>query len=59
MGQKSNRGTPDEKIVPAAKAWRRIAKAAIADKQDPDKQRAEYKARRDLAKVVDEAGAQR
>lgn len=56
MKKNSNRGTPDEKIVSTAKAWRHRERVAIANKQDSDKQRAEYAARKDLRKVIDEAG---
>lgn len=48
--------TPDEKIVYQAEAWRRVDKDAIADKHDLNKQRAEYFARQQLRKVIDEAG---
>lgn len=57
MEKQHSRGTPDEKIASTAKAWRRHDKVAIADKRDHEKQRAEYAARRDLRKVIDEAGA--
>jgi hypothetical protein len=57
MEKKSSRGTPDEKIASTAKAWRQRDQVAIANKQDSEKQRAEYAARKDLRKVIDEAGA--
>lgn len=57
MEKKSSRGTPDEKIASHAKVWRQRDQVAIANKQDSDKQRAEYAARKDLRKVIDEAGA--
>lgn len=57
MEQKSSRGTPAEKIASKAKVWRQRDQVAIANKQDSDKQRAEYAARKDLRKVIDEAGA--
>lgn len=57
MGKQSSRGTPDEKIASAAKAWRPFDKAAIADKQNHAKQRAEYAKRKDLRKIIDEAEA--
>jgi hypothetical protein len=53
-----SRGTPDEKIASTAKAWRQRDQVAIANKRDVDKQRAEYAARKDLRKVIDEAGVQ-
>jgi hypothetical protein len=55
--EKSNKGTPEQKIASTAKAWRQRDQVAIANKQDVDKQRAEYAARKDLRKVIDEAGA--
>lgn len=57
MEKKSSRGTPEQKIANTAKAWRQRDQVAIANKQDSDKQRAEYAARKDLRKVIDEAGA--
>lgn len=56
MDQKIIGKTPDQKIATTARVWRRHDQVAIANKQDRDKQRAEYRARRDLRKVVDEAG---
>lgn len=56
MKKTSVRGTPDEKIANTARAWRRRDLAAIGNKQDSDKQRAEYAARKDLRKVIDDAG---
>ena len=52
----NSRGTPDQKIASTAKVWRQRDEVAIADKQDSDKQRAEYAARKDLRKVIDDAG---
>jgi hypothetical protein len=57
MEKQSSRGTPEQKIASTAKAWRQRDQVAIANKQDPAKQRAEYAARKDLRKVIDEAGA--
>lgn len=57
MDKQNSRGTPDEKIASKAKVWRQRDRVAIANKQDSDKQRAEYAARKDLRKVIDEAGA--
>jgi hypothetical protein len=45
-----------EKIGLAARIWRAIDKEAIADKTDRAKRAAEYRARQELRKVVDEAG---
>lgn len=56
MNQPITPAAPDEKIVHHAHAWRRFEKDAIANKQDRDKQRAEYRARQDLRKAIDEAG---
>lgn len=57
MDHNSDRGTPDDKIASTAKAWRRHDRVAIADKRDDKKQRAEYAARKNLRKIIDEAGA--
>ena len=46
----------DDKIALTARTWRAIDKDAIANKQDPRKQQAEYLARQQLRKVVDDAG---
>jgi hypothetical protein len=56
MEKTSNRGTSEQKIASTAKVWRDRDQVAIANKQDVDKQRAEYAARKDLRKVIDEAG---
>lgn len=45
--------SPAEKIVEAVLIWRAIDKAAIADKS---RRLAEYRARQELRKIVDEAG---
>jgi hypothetical protein len=48
---------PDnDKIGTAARIWRAIDKEAIANKSDHAKRAAEYRARQELRKVVDEAG---
>ena len=48
---------PDnDKIGTAARIWRAIDKEAIANKSDQAKRTAEYRARQELRKVVDEAG---
>ena len=46
----------DDKISLTARTWRAIDKDAIANKQDHRKQQAEYLARQQLRKVVDDAG---
>lgn len=56
MPQESKKGTPDEKIASTAKDWRRVEKQAIADKRNPELQRAEYQLRKQLRKTIDEAG---
>jgi hypothetical protein len=55
MTEKTNKATPDEKIVHHAKSWRNCDKDAIANKSDRDRQRAEYQARKQLRKVIDES----
>lgn len=56
MEQKINRVPPERKIANTAKVWRRHDAVAIANKQDPDKQRAEWRARQHLRKVIDDVG---
>ncbi len=51
----SKKGTPDEKIAHTARVWRQHDQVAIADKRDVEKQRAEFAARQDLRKTIDEA----
>lgn len=46
----------NDKIGTAARIWRAIDKEAIAHKSDAAKRAAEYRARQELRKVVDEAG---
>lgn len=46
----------DDKIALQARTWRAIDRDAIANKEDHRKQQAEYMARQQLRKVVDEAG---
>jgi len=46
----------NDKIGTAARIWRAIDKEAIANKADAAKRAAEYRARQELRKVVDEAG---
>ena len=57
QGQETNKATPDEKIAHQARTWREVDRDAIANKQDPQKQRAEYRARQQLRNVIDNAGA--
>ncbi len=54
--ESTRKATPNEKIVVQSHTWRRADKEAIADKQNVEKQRAEYRARRELAKAIDDAG---
>ena len=57
MNQETKSATPDQKIAHVAKnVWRPADKEAIADKSNRDKQRAEYQARQQLRKTIDEAG---
>jgi hypothetical protein len=50
---------PDnDKIGTAARIWRAADKQKIANKGDPAWRAAEYQARKDLRKVVDEAGVE-
>lgn len=49
--------SPDQKIVNQCFIWRELDKVAIANKKDVYKQRAEYYARRELARIVDDAKA--
>lgn len=46
----------EDKIALQARTWRAIDRDAIANKEDHRKQQAEYMARQQLRKVVDEAG---
>lgn len=48
------RRTPEQKIVTTAKEWRECDKAAFIDKKNDKKQRAEYRARQKLRKVIDD-----
>jgi hypothetical protein len=49
------RYSADDKISLTARTWRASDKEAIANKRDPRKQQAEYFARQQLRKAVDEA----
>jgi hypothetical protein len=57
MSEQIRPATTEEKIAYHARhIWRPADKEAIADKGNPEKQRAEYWARQQLRKVCDEAG---
>ena len=58
MEKQTTPATPDEKIAYAAKTWRPVDRAAIADKGNSEKQRAEYRERKNLRKVIDDAGVE-
>ena len=51
--QETKKATADEKIAHAAKEWRPLDKAAIANKCDSTK-KAEYNARQHLRRVIDD-----
>lgn len=55
MDEKIITTTAERKIAKTALVWRRHDQVAIADKQNRDKQRAEYRARKNLRKAIDEA----
>lgn len=55
MNKESTKGTPDQKIAHKAKVWRELEKQHEGDKASRDKQRAEYRARRDLSDTIDSA----
>lgn len=54
--QETGPATPEKKIAVQARTWRTFDQAAIANKSDPQKQRAEYRARQELRRVIDDAG---
>lgn len=58
QGQENKKqATADEKIAHVAKAiWRPADKAAIADRSNREKQQAEYSARQQLRRVIDDVG---
>lgn len=58
MPEAKPKHTPEQKIVSTAMDWRRRDKDAIVDKGNGQKQRAEYAARKELRKVIDQAGVQ-
>ena len=51
--------SPDEKIAWFARVWRQAEKAAIGDRSDEQKQRAEYWARQTLRQAIDMAERRR
>ncbi|WUR15684.1 hypothetical protein E7V67_011450 [[Empedobacter] haloabium] len=63
MNQRTTPAAAAERIVTEAHVWRAIDKDAIANKQNPNRElaaaarRAEYRARQNLRKAIDEAGA--
>lgn len=56
MPDQPKQPSSDERIARHARAWRRVDKDASANKQDPQKQRAEYRARQQLREAIDTAG---
>lgn len=54
--QAQPKNSENDKVGLAARIWRAIDKKAIADKSDSALRAAEYRARQELRKVVDEAG---
>ncbi|MGZ4819353.1 MAG: hypothetical protein ACXVZJ_12045 [Terriglobales bacterium] len=54
--QQNHKATPDEKIAHAAREWRPLDKAAIANKCDSTR-KAEYHARQKLREVIDTVGS--
>jgi len=57
--QETNKATPEQRIVRQAYTWSDARKAYLGDKQDGDKQRAEYRERTTLAKIIDDARGKR
>jgi hypothetical protein len=51
--------TDDERVAWFARVWRQAEKAAIGDRSDEQKQRAEYWARQTLRQAVDMAERRR
>lgn len=56
QSQETGKATPEKKIADQARTWRTFDQAAIANKNDPQKQRQEYRARQQLRRVIDDAG---
>ena len=54
--QENRKATPEKKIADQARTCRTFDQAAIANKNDPEKQREEYRARQHLRRVIDDAG---
>lgn len=53
--KQSKKGTPEQRIADKAKTWRQCDKALIANKVDQPTRDAEFLARQDLRKTIDEA----
>jgi hypothetical protein len=57
MTQETKKALPDDQIVHHAKAWRHHDRTAIANKENRQSQREEYRARQELRKVIDQSEA--
>lgn len=55
----TNKATPEQKIVRQAYTWCDADKARLGDKSNRDLQRTEYRERRTLAKIIDDARGKR
>lgn len=53
--EESKKGTPDQQIAHKAKVWHQHDQQAIADKADRKKQSAEWAARQELRRTIDDA----
>ena len=53
--QEIQKATPEQKIVRQAYTWSDADKARLGDKSNRDLQRTEYRERRTLAKIIDDA----
>ena len=53
--QETQKATPEQKIVRQAYTWSDADKARLGDKSNRDLQRTEYRERRTLAKIIDDA----
>jgi hypothetical protein len=53
--QDTKKATPEQKIVRQAYTWCDADKARLGDKKNPELQRLEYRERRTLAKIIDDA----
>lgn len=56
---KTNKATPEQKIVRQAYTWCDADKARLGDKENRELQRTEYRERRTLAKIIDDARGNR